>query len=172
MSGKSPSSTYYEVLALIECHGEAIHGYDLADRHCEEFGARRRIPYGQLYATIKRLERDGFIEVTRSVQDLGPSRVEYSITARGQSTLKEWLNNFNAESPIEVNFRKVITLRISLGQQEALGILDSYVEGLEASVEMENPPTGKGFSDAVELFDQAAKRHLLDWIKDARSTSF
>ena len=77
------------VLALLRS-GPA-HGYDLKRDHDEWFADSRPLAFGQIYATLNRLERGGFVEVVETRSESGPERTVYALSERGEERLREWL---------------------------------------------------------------------------------
>src|SRR5207253_1102307 len=69
------------LLGLLE--SEPSHGYELKLEYDSLFGGERPLRFGQVYATLGRLERDGYVMVQGSVPGAGPERKRYAITARG-----------------------------------------------------------------------------------------
>ena len=60
------------VLALLR-DGPA-HGYDIKRDHDAWFPDTRPLAFGQVYATLGRLERSGLVEVLETRTEAGPSR--------------------------------------------------------------------------------------------------
>ncbi len=58
-------------LGLLE--GGPRHGYDLKRAYDERFGADRPLSYGQVYATLARLLKNGLVEVDGVEPGAGPS---------------------------------------------------------------------------------------------------
>ena len=77
------------VLALLR-NGPA-HGYDLKRDHDAWFPDARPLAFGQVYATLGRLERSGHVEVLETRADGGPERTVYALTERGEQQLGDWL---------------------------------------------------------------------------------
>lgn len=73
------------------------HGYDLKRAHDARFAAARPLAFGQVYATLGRLERDGLVERAGTDQDQGPERVVFALTGTGRQVLADWLAE--AEEP-------------------------------------------------------------------------
>ena len=67
------------------------HGYELKHLHDRLFGAGRELRFGQVYASLSRLLRDGLIAVEAVERDEGPDRKLYAITSHGVARLEEWL---------------------------------------------------------------------------------
>ncbi|WNV82423.1 PadR family transcriptional regulator [Umezawaea sp. Da 62-37] len=67
------------------------HGYDLKHAYDGHFGQGRPLHYGQVYATLSRLLKNGLIEETGPEPGNGPDRKRYSITAEGVTDVDQWL---------------------------------------------------------------------------------
>ena len=77
------------VLAVLR-QGPA-HGYDVKREHDLWFPDTRPLAYGQVYATLARLERDALVEVLETRSGGGPERTVYALTATGEQRLAAWL---------------------------------------------------------------------------------
>jgi len=110
------------LLGLLE--REPSHGYDLKRDYDAFFGRGRPLPFGQVYATLARLARDGKVVPGPTEPGAGPERRRYAITDDGVADVEAWL-----AAPVEpephlqtVLFAKV-TLALLLGRP-AEGYLD------------------------------------------------
>ena len=77
------------LLGLLEA--EPRHGYDLKQRYDRLFGHRRPLKFGQVYATLSRLTRDGLLRMEGVERGEGPDRKRYGITDEGVEDLDRWL---------------------------------------------------------------------------------
>ena len=77
------------LLGLLE--REPSHGYDLKRDYDAFFGRGRPLPFGQVYATLGRLARDGKVVVSDVEPGAGPDRKRYVITDRGATEVDTWL---------------------------------------------------------------------------------
>lgn len=77
------------LLGLLE--RDSSYGYDLKREYDAYFGWGRTLPFGQVYATLSRLARDGKVTEGRVEPGAGPDRKRYSITEVGAREVKEWL---------------------------------------------------------------------------------
>jgi DNA-binding PadR family transcriptional regulator len=75
------------------------YGYDLKQRYDCLFGLRRKLAFGQIYATLARLTRDQFIEEMGEEGGQGPDRRRYRITGDGRARVSRWL--FTPDTPHE-----------------------------------------------------------------------
>ena len=81
-------SVTHTLLGLIEV--QPRHGYDLKRAYDARFGHDRPLKAGQVYATVGRLVRDGFVAVTATGREGGPDRTTYAVTEQGVTDLDRW----------------------------------------------------------------------------------
>jgi DNA-binding PadR family transcriptional regulator len=103
------------LLGLLE--REPCHGYDLKRDYDTYFGRRKPLPFGQVYATLARLVRDGKVAPGEVEAGDGPDRKRYAITSAGKSDVEAWLAEpTEAEPHLQtVVFAKVV-LALMLGR--------------------------------------------------------
>jgi DNA-binding PadR family transcriptional regulator len=91
--------------------GGPAHGYDLKRDHDMRFPGAKPLAYGQVYATLARLERDGDAEIAETAQGGGPERTVYALTPEGRRTLDDWLEQAEPAGPYPADelVRKTIT---------------------------------------------------------------
>jgi DNA-binding PadR family transcriptional regulator len=77
------------LLGLLE--REPSHGYDLKRDYDTYFGRGKPLPFGQVYATLGRLARDGKVVAGEAEPGAGPDRKRYAITDEGVSEVEAWL---------------------------------------------------------------------------------
>jgi DNA-binding PadR family transcriptional regulator len=96
------------LLGLLE--REPSHGYDLKRDYDTFFGRGKPLPYGQVYATLSRLARDGKAIAGPAEHGEGPDRKRYAITEVGVQEVEEWLSEPTAPEPHlqTVLFAKVV----------------------------------------------------------------
>jgi DNA-binding PadR family transcriptional regulator len=96
------------LLGLLE--REPSHGYDLKRDYDAYFGRDKPVPYGQVYATLSRLARDGMAIVGPPEPGEGPERKRYTITEDGVTEVNTWLETPSAPEPHlqTVLFAKVV----------------------------------------------------------------
>jgi DNA-binding PadR family transcriptional regulator len=77
------------LLGLLE--REPSHGYELKRDYDTYIGRGRSLPFGQVYATLARLARDGRVRAGEAEPGAGPDRKRYAITDLGKSDVEAWL---------------------------------------------------------------------------------
>ncbi|MEU9056691.1 PadR family transcriptional regulator [Streptomyces sp. NPDC048384] len=82
-------SISHTLLGLLESGPR--HGYDLKRAFDERFGSDRPLHYGQVYATMSRLLKNGLVEVDGTEAGGGPERKRYAITDAGITDVEQWL---------------------------------------------------------------------------------
>jgi DNA-binding PadR family transcriptional regulator len=86
------------------------HGYELKRAHDARFPQARPLAFGQVYATLERLVRDGLVDVAGTEPGEGPERTRYVLTPLGRATLNSWLAEIEPPAPFVANalFAKVV----------------------------------------------------------------
>lgn len=85
------------ILGLLETRPQ--HGYDLKRAYDEHFATKRPLAYGQVYATLSRLLKNGMIEVAATEAGAGPERKRYAVTDAGITDVEQWLNQPESPEP-------------------------------------------------------------------------
>jgi DNA-binding PadR family transcriptional regulator len=106
-------STAFTLLGLLE--PAPSHGYELKRAFDRRFGVDKPLPFGQVYATLGRFERDGRAVVVGIESGEGPERKRYAITEQGVTDLDRWLTEAEAPEPHlqTVLFAKVVLALLS-----------------------------------------------------------
>jgi DNA-binding PadR family transcriptional regulator len=132
------------------------HGYDLKREYDARFGVDRPVAYGQVYATLSRLLKQGLITVDGVEPGGGPERKRYAITPEGVADIEQWLNE--PEKP-ELYLHSVLYAKVVLALRSgrsATDILDTQrAEHLRLMRELTRRK-GQG-----ELADQLVCDHAL-----------
>lgn len=89
MSSLTPDETILGLLAA-----EARHGYQLLDcfRDPAQLGEVWNLSTSQLYAVLKRLEREALIVGEKVAAPNAPARMDYALTDAGRAALAAWLD--------------------------------------------------------------------------------
>jgi DNA-binding PadR family transcriptional regulator len=96
---------------------EPSHGYELKRDYDAYFGRGRPLPFGQVYATLARLARDGKANAGGAEPGAGPDRKRYTITATGKSEVEEWITEpVPAEPHLQTDLFVKVVLSLMLGR--------------------------------------------------------
>ncbi len=94
--------------------GGRQHGYSLKHDYDRWFSEGRDLKFGQVYATLGRLARDGLASVSIESGD-GPDRKSYAITPDGVQELESWLDSPVAPEEMALGplYTKVVVALVS-----------------------------------------------------------
>ena len=96
---------------------EPSHGYDLKRDYDTYLSRGRPLPYGQVYATLTRLARDGKAVVGDAEPGAGPDRKRYTITETGKTEVEVWLTEPLAPEPsLQSDLFVKVVLSLMLGR--------------------------------------------------------
>ncbi|CAN5559065.1 PadR family transcriptional regulator [soil metagenome] len=162
----------HAVLGLLAI--EPRHGYELA----KEFGSDTvlgdivHLESGMLYAHLKKLERQGWVNAELEQQDARPARKVFSLTDSGSRELQRWLSE-----PVDKtrDIRLEFLLKLYLAHQseperarrlirEQQAICEQFIESLEAQIDQEEDE----FRSLVLEMRLAQNRALAQWLERAR----
>jgi DNA-binding PadR family transcriptional regulator len=103
------------LLGLLE--REPSHGYDLKRDYDTFFGRGKQLPFGQVYATLARLARDGKVLAGDAEPGDGPDRKRYAITDSGRAEVDTWLGDpIDPEPHLQTVLFAKVTLGLMLGK--------------------------------------------------------
>ncbi len=115
-------STAFALLGLLE--PAPTYGYDLKRSFDQRFGVDKPMPFGQVYATLSRFERDGRAVVVGTEAGDGPERKRYAITEQGVTDLAQWMKE---PEPPEPHLQSVLFVKVVLALlsgRDAEAVLD------------------------------------------------
>src|SRR5919206_1697581 len=101
------------------------HGYDLKRLYDERFGRDRPLQYGQVYSTLARLLKRGFVEVDGIQPGDGPERKRYAITEAGVADVERWLAEPEPPEPYLQSTLYTKVVLALLTHRNAADILDT-----------------------------------------------
>jgi DNA-binding PadR family transcriptional regulator len=157
--------TAFTLLGLLE--GGPSHGYELKRAFDQRFGADKPLPFGQVYATLGRLERDGRAVAVGVEAGEGPDRKRYAITEQGVTDLDRWLAEAEEPEPHlqTVLFAKVVLALLS--GRDAERFLDTqraaHLARMRALTELRRTaPLGQALLADYALFHHEADLRWID----------
>ncbi len=144
------------------------HGYDLKRAYDERFGRSRPLHFGQVYATLSRLLKNGLVEVESVEPGGGPERKRYAITDAGVTDVSAWLAQPEKPEPyLQSTLYAKVVLALMTGRPAA-DLLDSQrAEHLRLMRELTRRK-GDGHDLAEQLICDHALFHLeadLRWLE-------
>ena len=144
------------------------HGYELKRRYDALFGAVwEPINVGQIYVTLGRLERDGFVTHTAVPQERGADRKDYELTELGRKALDGWLEE-PADVPLPKSDLLLKLVATSLAGQPIGDIIGEHRQRcLQALRDLEAPAATATAGSVADLLVQGTALHLqaeLRWL--------
>lgn len=133
---------------------EPSHGYDLKHSYDRTFGGQKPLAFGQVYATLARMIRDGLIAALDAGDDpddaAGPERKRYRVTPAGREKIAAWM--FTPDTPSEKLqsdlFAKTV-IALLLGD-DAAALLDAQrAEHMQRMRELTRAKQGAGLADVL-----------------------
>jgi DNA-binding PadR family transcriptional regulator len=112
-------STSFVLLGLLT--RGAKHGYELKREHDARLPGTKPLAYGQVYATLTRLIRDGLIREADQEQEAGPERTTYGLTDAGRAALAEWLSKVEEPAPFVQSMLMAKVIVALFGSHDAQG---------------------------------------------------
>jgi len=153
------------------------HGYDIKRAHDAWFPAERPLAFGQVYATLGRLVRDGHAEVVGTQSEGGPERTVYAITGSGRERLLTWLDEPAPPAGTageEIIRKTVVALHATTSGADAERVLSgqraAHLRRMRQLQRRAHEQADGGVDLAVRLADRHALLHLdadLRWLEEA-----
>lgn len=111
-------ATAHVLLGLLARDGTQ-HGYGLKREHDSHLPKAKPLAFGQVYATLGRLSRDGLVIEAGQSREAGPDRTSYSLTEAGRAELAGWLGAVEKPAPhvTDALFTKVIVALLAQPDQ-------------------------------------------------------
>jgi PadR family transcriptional regulator AphA len=162
----------YVVLGLLR--EKPMHGYELHQRFQADLGRVWNVGLSHVYALLKKLEEDGFVQATREFQESRPPRLVYQITGAGQEAFLRWL-----DEPVE-NIRQIrleflgkLYFCQRIGPQAVEQLVARQMERCRQLAESlrqteADSPADAVFDHLVFRFRLGQVQAVLDWLRDCR----
>lgn len=118
-------STSHALLGLLASQG-IRHGYELKREYDRRLPGVRPLAFGQMYTTLTRMVRAGYIAEAAHQRVGGPERVAFELTEHGRSELDAWLRLVVPPSPhisAELFIKVVVALLATPDEATARSLL-------------------------------------------------
>lgn len=109
-----------------------MHGYELKKRLGDALGGFWQVSYGSLYPALKRLQRDGAVEMIYPREQVGRRKNVYRITERGEQLFAELLERAGQEASEDSGFSVRFTFFKYLKPETRIRLLErrrAFLEG-------------------------------------------
>jgi len=118
------------VLGLLK--ERAMHGYQLKKRLADTLGSFWQVSYGSLYPALKRLQREGVVEMIFPKDQVGRRKNVYRITAKGEALFAELLEQAGRDSTEDSGFQVRLAFFKYLKPETRIRLLErrrAFLEG-------------------------------------------
>jgi len=118
------------VLGLLK--ERAMHGYQLKKRLADTLGSFWQVSYGSLYPALKRLQREGAVEMIFPKDQVGRRKNVYRITAKGEALFAELLEQAGRDSTEDSGFQVRLAFFKYLKPETRIRLLErrrAFLEG-------------------------------------------
>lgn len=130
LEGKGNEMLELAILGLLK--ESSMHGYQLKKRLAETLGSFWQVSYGSLYPALKRLQRDGAVEMTFPQEDVARRKNVYRITPLGEEAFRELLERAGHEATQDNGFSVRLAFFQYLKPETRIRLLErrrSFLEG-------------------------------------------
>ena len=101
-----------------------LHGYELKTLYDEQLVPSAKLNFGQVYTTLDRMRRDGWVDHDVVSQQERPDKKVYALTKQGREQLRTWLDT---PTTLNLDIRNETFLKLMLARRlkrvEALEVL-------------------------------------------------
>jgi PadR family transcriptional regulator PadR len=91
--GKVVVENFFEPCVLTLLMSGPSYGYELKSRLNDQCSCQ--VDIGNLYRSLNRMQKDGYVTKRKVAGEAGPDRQIYSITARGKGLLAGWMEELD-----------------------------------------------------------------------------
>ena len=161
----------HAVLGLLAI--EPRHGYELAKEFSPDttIGDIVHLESGMLYAHLKKLEREGWVDSELEPQEARPARKVFKLTESGQAELQRWIAE-PVDKTRDIRLEFLLKLYLALQTEpetverlvrEQQAICDQFIRSLEDQIQAETDE----FRTLVLDMRLAQNRALSRWLEKA-----
>jgi DNA-binding PadR family transcriptional regulator len=102
----------------------SMHGYQLKKRLSETLGPFWQVSYGSLYPALKRLQREGAVEMVFPREEVGRRKNVYRLTDHGEEVFAELLAETGHDTSDDNGFRVRLAFFRYLKPETRIGVLE------------------------------------------------
>lgn len=101
---------FFEPCILFLVSQKPSYGYDIKKKLSDD--CLCEVNVGNLYRALARMQKNGFIKKSKVKGSLGPARIEYAITEKGEEYLASWISSLETQqqaiSRLITNYKKTL----------------------------------------------------------------
>jgi DNA-binding PadR family transcriptional regulator len=161
-----PATEYALFGALMS---EPRHGYEILQFLETGLGPAWRVSTSQLYALLKRLDKEGLVNSTLETQDTRPSKRVFSIMPAGRKRFLKWLKSPTGHArDLRIEFLAKLYFFHYLDIQGGKDLVNSQIallEQFQAILRKKKLAEGDDYKRLVYGFRISTLKGWLDWLK-------
>jgi len=118
------------VLGLLK--ERSMHGYQLKKHLADTLGSFWQVSYGSLYPALRRLQREGAVEMIFPREEVGRRKNVYRVTEKGEALFKELLERAGQDASEDSGFSVRLTFFKYLKPETRIRLLErrrAYLDG-------------------------------------------
>ena len=138
-----------------------MHGYQLKKRLSDTLGPFWQVSYGSLYPALKRLQREGSVEVVFPREEVGRRKNVYRVTETGERLFSELVEASGAGDNDDNGFRVRLAFFRYLKPETRIGLLErrkAYL--LDRLADIKNRLSS--YRERVDTYTLSLMRHGMD----------
>lgn len=164
---KDKPATEYALLGALMSGSR--HGYEILQLLETGLGPAWRVSTSQLYALLKRLDKEGLVNSTLETQDTRPSKRVFSIMPSGRERFMKWLKRPTDHArDLRIEFLAKLYFFHHLGIQGGSALVKSQVgllERFQARLMAKRQAEEDDYKRLVSGFRISTLQGWLDWLK-------
>ena len=139
----------------------SMHGYQLKKRLSDTLGPFWQVSYGSLYPALKRLQREGSVEVVFPREDVGRRKNVYRVTESGERLFSKLVEASGRENNDDNGFRVRLAFFRYLNPETRIGLLERRkAQLLDRLAEIKGRLTS--YRERVDTYTLSLMRHGMD----------
>ncbi len=145
------------------------HGYEILQLLETDLGPAWRVSTSQLYALLKRLEKEGLLNSSVETQDTRPSKRVFAVTPAGKERFLEWLKSPTDHArDLRIEFLAKLYFFQQLGLHGGTEMVKSQtaiLEGLQGRLFEKREAEEDRYKRLVYGFRISTLKGWLEWLK-------
>jgi DNA-binding PadR family transcriptional regulator len=139
----------------------AMHGYQLKKRLADTLGSFWQVSYGSLYPALKRLQREGAVEMIFPKEQLGRRKNVYRVTEKGEALFTDLLERAGQEASEDSGFSVRLAFFKYLKPETRIRLLErrrAFLEGRGSTLR----DALRSYRERVDTYTISLMNHQID----------
>ncbi len=149
------------------------HGYEMHSYFSSNMDQFWRLSMSQIYALLKRMEKNGLVISKGEWQNNRPAKKIFSITQTGKEGFLNWIYSpVNHVRNLRIEFMAKLFFMKELNLTSAPAMIDKQIDILQEKLHLLQPPKEKimdEFQKALHSFKIAQTTSAINWLKECKT---